>query len=169
MTSVHEEHPKIKLVFTGEATKSIREKILWSTDSKGQEWIIFTGFLSRDALIWCYKNARGLLCCRSNSDYANYGFPTKLAEYLASGRPVVATTVGDVEEYLVDENSAFLAKPENVESITLAIQRLLDDPIRAEKIGQQGARVARQYFDYRNHVEKVSSFIRRRIGVEGSE
>jgi glycosyltransferase involved in cell wall biosynthesis len=170
VAKVHEEYPNIKLVFTGFATKSTQIKILEYAGSRtGAEWIIFTGFLSRQELIWCYKNAIGLLCCRSNSVYANYGFPTKLAEYLSVGRPVVATSVGDIKEYLADEETAFLAEPENVESIALAIRRLLHDPVHAEKIGQQGAEVARQYFDYRNHIEKVSNFIRRRIKVEDDE
>jgi glycosyltransferase involved in cell wall biosynthesis len=167
VASVHEEYPDIKLVFTGTATTSTQEKILEDAGLKGQDWIIFTGFLSRKQLIWCYKNARGLLCCRSNSDYANYGFPTKLAEYLSAGRPIIATTVGDVKEYLVDEQTAFLAESENVDSIALAIRRLLHDSVHAEKIGRQGAEVARKYFDYPNHVEKVSRFIRGRIGAGG--
>lgn len=168
MARVHEKHPEIKLVFTGTATKSTQRKILEDAGLEGSGWIVFTGFLSRDELIWCYKNATGLLCCRSNSDYANYGFPTKLAEYLASGRPVVATTVGDISEYLVDEETAFLAEPENVESIVHAISRLLNDTGRAETIGRRGADVAFQYFDYRKHIEGVSNFIRQRIKAAGT-
>lgn len=162
---VHENNPDIKLVFTGYAAKTTQDKILEMAGASGKDWIVFTGFLSRDELIWCYKNAVGLLSCRSNSSYANYGFPTKLAEYLSSGSPVIATTVGDVEEYLVNEESAFLAEPENVESIAVAVRKVLHDPARAELVGNRGAEVARQFFDYRNHIEKVSKFIRRRIGV----
>lgn len=169
VAKVRDEYPKIKLVFTGAATASTREKILKSTDSEGRDWIIFTGLLSRDELVWCYKNARGLMCCRSNSDYANYGFPTKLAEYLASGCPVVATTVGDVREYLADEETAFLATPENIESIALAIRRLLRDSERAEKVGHSGAKAALKYFDYRNHVKTVTKFVRQRIGAEDAK
>jgi glycosyltransferase involved in cell wall biosynthesis len=163
MAKVREDYPEIKLVFTGVASKSTQEKILTAAGAGAHDWIIFPGFLPRDELIWCYKNALGLLSCRSNSEYANYGFPTKLAEYLSSGRPVIATTVGDVEEYLEDGKTAYLADPENIESIALAIRRLVQDPVKAEKIGRQGAEVARQYFDYRNHAQQVATFIRRRI------
>ena len=166
VAKVRRECPEIRLVFTGSATISTQEKILEQAGPTGKDWITFTGFLSREELIWCYKNAEGLLCCRSNSDYANYGFPTKLAEYLASGRPVVATTVGDVEDYLADEDSAFLAEPENVESISHAILRLVRDPARADIVGSRGAQVARQQFDYGNYAEGVSRYIRERIGVK---
>ncbi len=54
-----------------------------------EEQLIFTGFIPSDQLSWAYQNALALLCCRSNTPFANFGFPTKLAEYLSSGRPVI--------------------------------------------------------------------------------
>lgn len=165
IAEVHQQHPDIKLVFTGSAAKPIQEKIVAMAGANSADWIVFTGFLTRDELIWCYKNAVGLLSCRSNSSYANYGFPTKLAEYLITGSPVVATTVGDTEGYLTDGENAFLAEPENVESIASAISRLLEDPVSAKVIGMNGSKVARHFFDYRNHIEAVSTFIQQRIGV----
>ncbi|MHB8389115.1 MAG: glycosyltransferase [Acidobacteriaceae bacterium] len=169
MARIHQEHPDVKLVFTGTASGPTQDRILASAGSGGKDWIVFTGLLTRDQLIWCYKNAAGLLCCRSNSDYANYGFPTKLAEYLASGRPVVATSVGDVKDYLTDEITAFLAEPENIESIAMAIRRLLRDPVHATDVGIRGTEVARRYFDYRNHVAGVSTFIRCKAGLAGAD
>lgn len=160
---VVKDFPDIKLVFTGSSNKQIQEKVLNMAGKDGHRWIYFTGFIARDELIWCYKNAQGLLSCRSNSGYANYGFPTKLAEYLASGIPVVATTVGDVERYLKNEESAFLAAPENIDSISQAIRRLLDAPEHAKNVGRRGAQVARQVFDYQNYIVDLASFIQRRI------
>lgn len=162
--NVREKHLDIKLVFTGNAKPEVQQKIQCMADVSGPaDWIIFTGFISRDELIWCYKNATGLLSCRSNSSFANYGFPTKLAEYLASSRPVVATRVGDIEDYLIDEVNAYLSTPEDPQSIADAILKLLDDPDKANFIGKKGNEVARQSFDYRNHVKNVSRFIQRRI------
>lgn len=161
-SQVRNSHPDIKLVFTGAPSPTIRQKILQMGGGGAEKWIMFTGFLSRDQLVWCYKHALGLLSCRSNSSYANYGFPTKLAEYLAAGTPVIATRVGDIEEYLVDSENAFLAKPENVASIADAILRLLTNSERAALVGNSGREVARQYFDYNNHIQGVADFIRRR-------
>lgn len=165
ITQVRLQKPEIKLVFTGFAAPAIQEKIYQMAGAGSQDWIIFTGFLSRDQLIWCYKHAAGLLSCRSNSSFANYGFPTKLAEYLCSGSPVIATRVGDVEEYLADGQNAYLATPEDVNSIAGAIFRLLENPEQAVLIGSSGAEVARQFFDYRNHVNGVANFIRQRISL----
>ena len=161
MVAVRADYPGLKLVFTGFAGEVIKRNILTRAGVGGAGWIIFTGMLNRDELIWCYKRATGLLCCRSNSDYANYGFPTKLAEYLSCARPIIATRVGDVELYLTDGQNAFLAQPENVPDIAEAMRRLLRDPDRALSIGQRGAKVAAQWFDYRNHILPVTEFVRK--------
>ncbi|MEZ5541459.1 MAG: glycosyltransferase [Pseudomonadota bacterium] len=162
LREVRRDHPGLKLVFTGQASPAARASVYAHAGADAEQWIVFTGFLSREALIWCYKHAAGLLSCRSNSAYANYGFPTKLAEYLASGTPVIVTDVGDTREYL-DENSAFIAEPENVESIARAVRLLLSDKARAGAVGNRGREVARQHFDYASHVEAVADFVRRRI------
>jgi glycosyltransferase involved in cell wall biosynthesis len=154
--------PGLHLVFTGQAAPDAQKGVLSHAGEDAKDWIIFTGFLSRESLIWCYKHAAGLLSCRSNSDYANYGFPTKLAEYLATGTPVVVTDVGDVRNYLNDD-SAFIAEPENIGSIARAMTGLLGDRPAARRVGKRGQEVARKYFDYVNRVEPVADFIRRRI------
>ena len=164
MAGVRNDYHDIRLVFTGHTTSDVEKRILEIAGENSRDWIVFTGHLSRDALIWCYKNALGLLSCRSDSDYANYGFPTKLAEYLATGTPVVATKVGDVTEYLRDRETAYLAEPENTDSIEQAIGRLIKDPVTAADTGRAGARVARDTFDYRVHIDGVVDFIRQRTG-----
>jgi glycosyltransferase involved in cell wall biosynthesis len=161
---VHGDFPDIRLVFTGHAPPEVESRILDTAGEDARDWIVFTGHLSRDALIWCYKHALGLLSCRSNSEYANYGFPTKLVEYLASGTPVIVTAVGDVNGYLRDGETAYLAAPENTGSIEEAIRRLLEDPDAAAETGRAGAGVARDTFDYRVHIDGLADFIRRRAG-----
>jgi glycosyltransferase involved in cell wall biosynthesis len=160
-------HPDVQLVFTGDAPEPVRRTIREYGGEGASKWIVFTGLLTREQLVSCYHGAAGLLSCRSSSPYAQYGFPTKLAEYLASGRPVVATTAGDVPDYLVDEASAFLAESENIGSIADAIRKLLDDPVRADAVGWEGAAVARKWFDYRSYVVPVAGFIRGRVDGTG--
>ncbi len=56
------------------------------------------------------------------------GMPTKLAEYLAAGRPIVASNVGDIPLYLVDGENALLCAPNDPQALAQAIRRLLHDP-----------------------------------------
>ena len=79
---------------------------------------------------------------------------------------IVATMVGDVTEYLSDGQTDYLAEPENTGSIEQAIRRLINDPVTAADTGRAGARVARDTFDYRVHIDEVANFIRQRAGEE---
>ena len=155
-------YPKLHLVFTGNVSfvaKDFAFKKAGIADAKN--WVIFTGFITQQQLAWCYENSQGLLSCRTNSKYANFGFPTKVAEYLTSTRPVVATKVGDMTNYLTDERSAFLANPEDIHSIADAILRRLYNQEQSIKIGLAGDLVAREYFDYQNYINPLADFVHR--------
>ncbi|MBT8131077.1 MAG: glycosyltransferase family 4 protein, partial [Gammaproteobacteria bacterium] len=131
--------------------------------------IVFTGFLSRKQLIWCYQNAVASLSCRSNSVYANFGFPTKLAEYMAAGSPVLATRVGDAEVYLQHGQNARLADPEDPSSIASEMRWMLEHPEERRAMGGQGRATARQHFHYRSHSKSLMAFIADRIACSSRD
>lgn len=92
------------------------------------------------------KNATLLVMARPDSKQAKGGFPTKLGEYLATGNPVCATRVGEVEDYLQDNESIFFAKPGDVNSFADAMDKALKDLDNAKKIGNNGKIVALNNF-----------------------
>src|SRR5207244_2353090 len=65
-----------------------------------------------------------------------FGSPTKLFEYMAVGRPIVASAVGQIAEVLDDERSALLVPPDDPEALCHAIVRLIDDDCLRARPGQ---------------------------------
>ena len=60
-------------------------------------------------------------------------------EAMACGTPVVASNLPTgVTDVSIDNQTALLAIPGNVESLISALKRLLDQPILAQRLGQQG-------------------------------
>jgi len=59
-------------------------------------------------------NAKILVLPRPDSIQARGGFPTKLGEYLASGKPVIATPVGEIPKYL-SKDEIFFISPQYIE------------------------------------------------------
>ena len=162
---VARENLDICIVFTGNVSEQDQEKVRDTLSSGGVAGrALFVGMLSRAKLIWAYQHAVGLLCCRTNSPYANFGFPTKLAEYLATGAPVIATRVGDTEYYLTHEQSALLAEPENVFSIASCMKYVVENPDLVKSIGLHGQLVAREQFHYEQYAQPLAQFIRARSG-----
>jgi len=63
--------------------------------------------------------------------------PLKLFEYMASGRPIVASDLPSLREILRDGENALLVEPGNPQALVAGITRIKDDP-------ELGARLARQ-------------------------
>jgi glycosyltransferase involved in cell wall biosynthesis len=74
------------------------------------------------------------------------GMSRVLFEYLAAGRPVVASRVGVVPEILEDGRSGLLVAAGDAEGLARAIGRLLDDPSLRAEVGAAGARLVRSRF-----------------------
>jgi len=68
------------------------------------------------------------------------GLPLSALEALASGTPLVATSVRGLRELVVDEQDALLV-PEEPEALAAGLRRVLDDPELAARLSEAGKRV----------------------------
>ena len=110
---------------------------------------IVEGVLPRERLLESYRECAVLLLPMKDEPRSLARFPTKLGEYLASGRPIVATAIGELDELLSDGKNAFLAEPGSVRSFAGALLRALGDPEHAIAVGRGGRALAEQVLDYR--------------------
>jgi glycosyltransferase involved in cell wall biosynthesis len=122
---------------------------------KSDKDIEFTGQVYYQNIPDHLHNCDLLIVNRPNTAYANYGFPTKLGEYLASGRPVIATNVGDISYYLEDENDLILVEPDNTKQLAEAIIQRYKWYDYYTQVGLQGAKSAYKRFDYLMHTQEL--------------
>jgi len=120
--------------------------------------ITYVGNLSRDLIPPFLRNSTVLALARPNSKQAEGGFPTKLGEYLASGKPVCITKVGEIGDYLVDNESAFFAEPGSYISFANTIRRALTSQ-NASKIGEAGKHVAISVFNKDIQSKRLYDFL----------
>jgi glycosyltransferase involved in cell wall biosynthesis len=108
--------------------------------------IRFPGVLPSGEMPLLFRAAAVLVAPKADHVLNRAGVPTKLVEYLASGRPVVASAVGDIPEIVDAGTEALLVPPGDPAALAAAIVGLLADPERARRIGEAGrARVRRDY------------------------
>jgi glycosyltransferase involved in cell wall biosynthesis len=69
--------------------------------------------------------------------------PVKLGEYLASGTPVVATSIPALRDWLTDEEVEFVPA-DAPDSMAAGIRRLLEDRTRADSLSQAGMKKSRE-------------------------
>lgn len=78
--------------------------------------------------------------------FAWYASPVKLFEYMASGRPLVATRLPAVEEVVEDGEHALLVPPGDVPALSAALLRLRNDAALRQRLAANArARVMADY------------------------
>jgi glycosyltransferase involved in cell wall biosynthesis len=140
-------NPNMRLVVTGGLSKGadttdvveLREKYKLS----GR--VSTPGFLTDETLRNWLEMADVAVCPHLDHEFASYAFPTKIAEYAAMGKPTISTEVGDVGRYLIDGQSAWLCKPNDVTSMCDAMKRSMDRDARLS-IGEAAKEVAEKSF-----------------------
>ena len=149
-----------KLILSGKGTESEMKKFwLDVREHKLDDFVDYRGFLSRKEYMKVLSAEADVLCMtRVNSAYANAGFPFKLGEFLGTGKPVIASTIGDIEKYL-SINDAYLVQPENPTAIKNAINDIFDDNEKAIKIGLKGRKVAMRFFDHELYSVPLKEFL----------
>ncbi|MCZ8335147.1 MAG: glycosyltransferase family 4 protein [Rhodobacteraceae bacterium] len=90
------------------------------------------------------------LPCIVTPDGDRDGLPTVLLEAMAKGLPVVTTTVTGGPEIVATEETGLLVPPGDPSGLAAALQRLIDDPERALRMGRRGRQRAEALFDLRN-------------------
>jgi glycosyltransferase involved in cell wall biosynthesis len=83
-----------------------------------------------------------------------YMSPMKLFEYMASGKPIIASDLPSVRDILNSQNSV-LIEAGSVEGLTKAVVQLINDQEQAQKIGLQSQNDAEKY-TWDKRAERIS-------------
>jgi len=154
---VKDDFPNLHLLIIGHVHPKI-EKIILNFDLSKRVRLL--GFVNSDVVPQYLKNAKALCLARPANKQAEGGFPTKLGEYLASGVPVIVTNVGEISNYLEDNESAYIAKPDSIADFADKIRQVINDKGRSKKIGEKGKMVAENNFDYFRQGNEMNRFLR---------
>jgi glycosyltransferase involved in cell wall biosynthesis len=83
--------------------------------------------------------------------------PTVLAEAMAAGLPIVATTVGGIPEMVKQDVNGILVPPRDGGQLARACCRLLNDPDRGSALGSQGRHIADSHFNIDAHIRRLGA------------
>ncbi len=157
--SVEQSHPDVKLVLIGGTDdkhylECLKQRVL----ALGLKNVIFYGRVSRDEMPSLLINAKALLLARPSSLQSKGGFPTKLGEYLSTGKPVVVTAVGDIPLYLNRKNS-YIVQPDDNHAFASAINEVLDNYEVALNVGKEGQILAKTVFNARVQAKRLFLYL----------
>ena len=83
--------------------------------------------------------------------------PLKLFEYMASGRPIVASDLPSLREVLTEKEALFF-KPNDAEDLTRAIKKVLENASFAEELSQNALKKVQNY-TWQNRAHHAIDFI----------
>jgi glycosyltransferase involved in cell wall biosynthesis len=83
------------------------------------------------------------------------GLPNVVLEAMASGKPVVATSVGGTPEAVVDGKTGLLVPPRNPEALATAILRLLGNSELRTRMGHAGRERVLNHFSIQRMVKRT--------------
>lgn len=158
---VSQDYENIQLQIAGTTSDKRKiENIVESINKAGiSNKVHLTGIVRREDLPSLLCSSMMLLLPRKRGLFSDAGFPTKLGEYLASGRPVVVTDVGEISHYLTNMKNALVVEPGNPEDFATAVKYLLENPKIANEIGTSGRNTAEREFDYRKHGASLVNYL----------
>jgi len=108
--------------------------------------VLFHGFVTPRRLVeFVQAHADILVIPTRSGGRMSYVAHTKVYEYLALGKPIVAARLPSVEEVLADGRNAVLVEPDDAKMLARGIQRVIDDPELARGVSNQASVDARQY------------------------
>ncbi|MGC8979344.1 glycosyltransferase family 4 protein [Caldisericum sp.] len=84
-----------------------------------------------------------------------FGSPTKLFEYMAMGKPIVASKLGQIGEILKDRETALLVEPGNIDELVRGINELIKDKNLSNSLGNNVRLKVVAEFSWFNNVQKL--------------
>ena len=101
------------------------------------------------------------VACFEDNDVTRCKSPLKIAEYLASGKPVVASNVGEVERMV--DGAGILVKPGQAVPLAEKIELLLSDKNLREELGREARRRAENIYNWEKSSEALLMAYRRAL------
>lgn len=129
-----------------------REEIQELVKKRGlKDKITFTGFK---------KNIREILPSLDVFLFTSKteGLGTSVLDAMAAGVPIVATAAGGVSEMVNHEKNGLLFPVKDVKQLTEGVIRLIDDPIYAEKLIEEGRKTVMNFSKQKTAVRTVELY-----------
>jgi glycosyltransferase involved in cell wall biosynthesis len=146
----------VKFIITGETiernTSYAMKLFRMVEDLELKNKIVFTGFIKD---IPTLMNSIDLLVLPSLEE----ALARVLIEAMAAMKPIVATNVDGIPEAVVDKQTGILVPPKNSKALANAIIYLLKDPDIAKKMGIEGRKRVKRFFNIEETSEKINAIL----------
>lgn len=108
--------------------------------------LIFTGAVPHELIPEYIAAADVCVACFEENEVTLCKSPLKIVEYLASGKAIVASNVGEVPNML--NSAGILTEPGNIDSLASGILRVVEDTNLRDNLGKSARRRAEEEYNW---------------------
>lgn len=108
--------------------------------------VVFTGSVEHDKVPGYIAAADLCVACFEDNKQTRCKSPLKVVEYLASGKAIVASDMGEVRKMV--GGCGILVKPSDVGALVEGMEKFLDDPELIREMGRRARRRAEEKYNW---------------------
>lgn len=118
----------------------------------------FVGAIPHDQ-IPRYLSLMDVVWAPYRGDYLFYGSSMKMLEYMAAGKAVVATALGQIKELVHDGCNGMLYEPEDWLGLGAKLEALLTDPDLRQHLGAQARQTILQGWTWQHQAQRLAQVL----------
>jgi glycosyltransferase involved in cell wall biosynthesis len=157
---------RVRLLMIGDGARLAETRRILA-ESRARDVAVFTGLVPQEEGP-AYLAACDVLVSPHvpNPDGTQFfGSPTKLFEYMAMGKGIVASNLEQIGEVLEHGRTAWLVPPNDVGALADGIRRLVADPDLRTALGAAARHEAVSRYTWREHTRRTVDRLRELVGV----
>jgi glycosyltransferase involved in cell wall biosynthesis len=112
------------------------------------DFVEFTGRIPHDKIPEALADANVVLAVFPKMKSIDYASNMKLFEYMAMGKTIIASNVGQISEVLENGRSGYILKENNSENLIEIMQNIHENPEEANKKGERARGLAIREYDW---------------------
>lgn len=118
----------------------------------------FAGAIPHDQ-IPRYLSLMDVVWAPYRGDYLFYGSSMKMLEYMAAGKAVVATALGQIRELVHDGCNGMLYEPDDWPGLGAKLEALLTDPDLRQRLGAQARQTILQGWTWQHQAQRLAQVL----------
>lgn len=146
-----------RLSIIGGSSQDIARLRKFAAEKNVDHMIDFHGFVEPRMVIEKARQADVMVICALNKGDRRYAAHTKLYEYMALGKPIVAVDLPSIREEVKDRENVLLVAPGDPKSLAGGIGEILNNPELAEYLAVN-AHASADAFSWEKKAERLSKF-----------
>jgi glycosyltransferase involved in cell wall biosynthesis len=156
--ALHDKIPQARLVLVGDGvTKTkIEDLVLRLGLDKA---VSLTGSIPFDEVPYLLSAADVTVAPYKKMKMEFWESPMKLFEYMASGTPLITSSIGQISEIIKNDENGLLVEPGDVCALSLAMEKLINNPTLRSSLSQNARLDVERSFSWEQYVGRLENLV----------